>query len=157
MLCVCVCVRVCVCVWLCVVVCGDREGCLVRKFRQHPGENTSDFGFANNLFKEYDARCDVWSLGITTIEMADGLPPYADKGVTMVMSMIPNRAPPTLKEPTRWSDHFNEFIAFCLQKERGVRPAAAQCLMHPFIQQSKGPAPLRTRIQALMKVKAVRT
>lgn len=118
----------------------------------------SPYWMAPEVIKKqgYDARCDVWSLGITAIEMGDGLPPYSDKGHTMVMSMIPNRAPPTLKNPSAWSEAFNGFIASCLQKEPAERPDAAKCLMSPFIQQSKGPAPLRSRIAEVMSLKAAR-
>ncbi len=104
--------------------------------------------------RPYDSKCDLWSLGITCIEMADGAPPYAEKGVTLVLAMIPNRPSPTAKASV--SAVFADFIAKCLNKDLLARPNAAQCLMHPFIQQSRGPGPLRELIQEVAAVKAMR-
>ena len=71
----------------------------------------------------YDSVADVWSLGITAIEMAEGRPPYSDIHPMRAIFMIPTRPPPTLSEPKLWSDEFNSFIASCLVKNPEDRPS----------------------------------
>ena len=104
----------------------------------------------------YDSRADIWSLGITAIELADGEPPYADVHPMVsapltssaellrrpallllpaqrAIFMIPSREPATLKTPDAWSRDFNDFIARCLVKDFTKRPTATQLLQHPFV------------------------
>jgi serine/threonine protein kinase len=70
----------------------------------------------------YGPQADVWSLGITAIEIADGKPPLFDIAALRVIFLIPSREPPTLKDPSNWSDEFNDFISQCLQKDPTKRP-----------------------------------
>lgn len=83
--------------------------------------------------QEYDSKCDIWSLGITAIEMADGVPPLHDIHPFRALRMVPTLPPPTLKETARWSPEFNDFIARCLVKNPKDRPSAVDLLAHPFI------------------------
>ena len=59
---------------------------------------------------DYDSRCDVWSLGITAIELADGEPPLSELHPMRALFKIPRNPPPTLRKPVNWSDSYNDFI-----------------------------------------------
>lgn len=78
-------------------------------------------------------RCDVWALGITTIELADGKPPFADMHPTRAMFAIVRNPPPTLIRPTNWSQQINDFIAECLEKNAENRPMMVEMVEHPFL------------------------
>jgi len=88
---------------------------------------------APNGASGYDHKADIWSLGITAIEMAETKPPHYDINPLRVIFVIPNRTPPTLKEPAKWSNEFNDFVGLCLQKDPASRPSAEELLKHPFI------------------------
>jgi len=80
----------------------------------------------------YDGCADIWSTGITAIELVTGAPPYANKVHPMqVIFLIPKNPPPVLEGA--FSDDFKDFVAKCLQKEASKRPTAQQLLDHPFI------------------------
>ncbi|XP_018026744.1 myosin-IIIb [Hyalella azteca] len=81
----------------------------------------------------YDVRCDVWSLGITAIELADGEPPLSDIHPMRALFQIPRNPPPTLAKSTDWSPHFVDFVAECLVKDFEQRPSSRELLMHPFL------------------------
>ncbi|KAK7881492.1 hypothetical protein WMY93_029901 [Mugilogobius chulae] len=89
------------------------------------------------LDSTYDARCDVWSLGITAIELGDGDPPLSDLHPMRALFKIPRNPPPTLRQPEVWSDDFNDFICKCLIKDFELRPNVIDLLQHPFIKQVK--------------------
>ena len=74
----------------------------------------------------YDAKADVWSLGITTIELAEGQPPYSNLHPLRAIFLIPSKPPPTFNEPERWSANLVAFVSACLQKEPDVRPTSAE-------------------------------
>tara|TARA_B110000459_G_C16593055_1_gene487264 strand:+ start:175 stop:1920 length:1746 start_codon:yes stop_codon:yes gene_type:complete len=80
----------------------------------------------------YDAKADIWSLGITAIEIATGSPPYADMHPMRVLFFIPKNPPPKLEGPT-FSDEFKQFVQLCLQKESARRPRARDLSNAPFI------------------------
>ncbi|KAL6054168.1 Serine/threonine-protein kinase 4 [Balamuthia mandrillaris] len=86
----------------------------------------------------YDSRADIWSLGITAIEMADGVPPRYDIHFARVIFIIPQREPPTFKEEDKWSSEFRDFTSKCLQKDCTKRPTAKELLQHPFIKKGRG-------------------
>ena len=79
----------------------------------------------------YDSKADVWSLGITAIEMATGSPPYSDMHPMRVLFFIPKNPPPRLDGD--FSPAFKEFVAQCLQKESGRRPRARDLANARFI------------------------
>lgn len=81
----------------------------------------------------YDFKADIWSLGITAIELAEGKPPLFEIASLRVIFLIPVRDPPTLKEKGKWSNDFHDFLAKCLQKNPSDRPTAKELLEHPFI------------------------
>ncbi|KAJ1545490.1 hypothetical protein HK096_006354 [Nowakowskiella sp. JEL0078] len=76
---------------------------------------------------------DIWSLGITAIEMIEGLPPLSDIHPMRAIFKIPALPPPQLKAPEKYSPEFNDFISQCLKKDPKERPSAETLLKHPFI------------------------
>ncbi|KAF8383093.1 cst-1 [Pristionchus pacificus] len=93
------------------------------------------FWMAPEVIEEigYDTKADIWSLGITAIEMAEGRPPYADIHPMRAIFMIPTKPPPTFKKPEEWSEPFQRFIRACLVKEPDSRKSAADLLQEDFI------------------------
>jgi len=82
----------------------------------------------------YDSKSDIWSLGITLIEFAEGKPPLFDIASLRVIFLIPAREPPTFKETEKWSKDFIDFVSSCLQKDPDKRPTSEELLQHPFCQ-----------------------
>eukprot|EP01111_Echinosteliopsis_oligospora_P004162 TRINITY_DN1659_c0_g1_i1.p1 TRINITY_DN1659_c0_g1~~TRINITY_DN1659_c0_g1_i1.p1 ORF type:complete len:358 (-),score=80.05 TRINITY_DN1659_c0_g1_i1:15-1088(-) len=97
----------------------------------------------------YDQKADIWSLGITAIEMAEMKPPHFEINPLRVIFVIPHRNPPTLSNPLSWSSSFVDFISKCLQKNTQERATATELLQHPFIKQVKDDA--QTIIADLVK------
>ncbi|KAF8057626.1 svkA [Scenedesmus sp. PABB004] len=85
----------------------------------------------------YSTAADIWSLGITAIEMAVGAPPHAEHHPMRVLFLIPRDPPPRLEGP--FSEAFRAFVDTCLQararsaKDPGARPTAEGLAAHPFI------------------------
>lgn len=92
----------------------------------------------------YDNRSDLWSLGITAIEMAEGKPPLCDMHPMRALFLIPRNQPPRLKSK-KWSKRFQNFIEVCLMKDYSQRPNTEQLLKHPFIRDQ--PTERQVRIQ----------
>lgn len=82
----------------------------------------------------YDYKADVWSLGITAIELAQGRAPYINYPPMKVLFLTLQNPPPTISSPAdqRFSATYKDFIASCLQKDPKVRPSAKQLLKHPL-------------------------
>jgi serine/threonine protein kinase len=102
----------------------------------------------------YDARVDIWSLGVTAIELVEGRPPLAEVGsIFAVMMSIVNDAPPTLDRDTPASPAYRAFVARALIKEPATRPTAQQLLAEPFVA-AQTPAALLRVVAALDGAKA---
>jgi serine/threonine protein kinase len=116
----------------------------------------ADFGFAIGLTAEEDKRrsvvgtpywmapelirglsygdkVDVWSMGITAIEMAEGEPPHIHEPPLRALLLITTQGTVSLKKPDKWSAKFRHFIARCLDQNVEKRASAEQLLLHPFL------------------------
>lgn len=83
---------------------------------------------------EYDIRADVWSLGITLVELATGAYPYKDcKTDFEVLTKVLDSDPPALPDNEGFSDDFRDFVKRCLTKDYRHRPKYLQLLEHPFL------------------------
>lgn len=91
----------------------------------------------------YDYKADIWSLGITLLEMAQIEPPHHELNPMRVLLKIAKAEPPTLEQPHKWSPEFKDFLKRALDKNPETRPSAAQLLEHPFVRSVNSNRPLR--------------
>ncbi|XP_073680060.1 serine/threonine-protein kinase 10 [Garra rufa] len=91
----------------------------------------------------YDYKADIWSLGITLIELAEIEPPHHELNPMRVLLKIAKSEPPTLEQPAKWSMEFKDFLRKALDRNPESRPTAAQLLDHPFVSSVKTNRPLR--------------
>nr|XP_019952901.1 PREDICTED: serine/threonine-protein kinase 10-like [Paralichthys olivaceus] len=91
----------------------------------------------------YDYKADIWSLGITLIELAQIEPPHHELNPMRVLLKIAKSEPPTLEQPHKWSPEFKDFLKKCLDKNPETRPTAAPLLEHPFVRSVTSNRPLR--------------
>ncbi|XP_041112124.1 mitogen-activated protein kinase kinase kinase kinase 4-like isoform X4 [Polyodon spathula] len=94
----------------------------------------------------YDYRSDLWSLGITALEMAEGAPPLCDMHPMRALFLIPRNPPPKLKS-RKWSKKFVNFMESCLVKSYQQRPSTDTLLRHPFIRDMGNEKQLRTLLK----------
>ncbi|XP_047659041.1 mitogen-activated protein kinase kinase kinase kinase 4-like isoform X3 [Tachysurus fulvidraco] len=94
----------------------------------------------------YDYRSDLWSCGITAIEMAEGAPPLCDMHPMRALFLIPRNPPPRLKSK-KWSKKFINFIENCLVKNYTQRPPTDQLLKHPFIRDQPNERQVRIQLK----------
>uniref|UniRef100_A0A182KHL4 mitogen-activated protein kinase kinase n=1 Tax=Anopheles christyi TaxID=43041 RepID=A0A182KHL4_9DIPT len=85
----------------------------------------------------YDIRADVWSLGITLVELATGVFPYRGCVTDFeVLTQVLTSKPPRLPEDQNFSPEFREFVQLCLQKDYQARPKYPDLLRHAFLQRA---------------------
>jgi len=81
--------------------------------------------------QHYDTSADIWSVGITIIEMVKARPPRHELHWVKALMEIPHNPPPTLEGD--FDPQLIDLVRMCLQKKPNQRPTAAECLEHPFI------------------------
>ncbi|CAN8063518.1 unnamed protein product [Agarophyton chilense] len=86
--------------------------------------------------QEYQYKVDLWSVGILAIECAEWEPPHMSEKPLRAMFLITTQAPPTLREPAKWSSEFVDFVAQCLVVNPVRRASASQLLSHPFLKRA---------------------
>ncbi|KAL0386105.1 UNVERIFIED_CONTAM: Serine/threonine-protein kinase dst1 [Sesamum radiatum] len=102
----------------------------------------------------YDGKVDVWALGVSAIEMAEGVPPRATVHPMRVLFMISIEPAPMLEDKEKWSLVFHDFVAKCLTKDPRLRPTAAEMLKHKFIEKCRSGA--STMLPKIEKAKQIR-
>eukprot|EP00040_Diaphanoeca_grandis_P025664 m.142534 g.142534 ORF g.142534 m.142534 type:complete len:1924 (-) comp30257_c1_seq1:354-6125(-) len=109
---------------------GKRATVIGTPYWMAPEVIACDYG-PNN----YDHKCDIWSLGITGIEIAEGIPPLCTVPPLKALLKIAKDKAPTLNgsSKVKWSDTFNHFISQALCKDVALRFSAHDLLVHPFI------------------------
>lgn len=85
----------------------------------------------------YSNAVDVWSVGITAIELAEKDPPLSQMNPMRALMQIPLRNSPKLAESEKWSPDFHNFLELCLEKDPRKRATIDQLLTHPFVNVSK--------------------
>lgn len=93
--------------------------------------------------KGYDEKADIWSLGITLIEMANGLPPNAAEHPLRALMLIPKQDAPELSGD--FSENLKKLVQCCLQKDFKFRPSAEELLNHQCFN------PIRLQPETLLK------
>lgn len=104
----------------------------------------SPYWMAPEIITESGAteNCDIWSLGITCIELTRGKPPYADVSPIQAMARVTKSDP--VKLDTTFSAPFRDLVSCCLTKNPAKRPGATELLEHDFIRESGDIALLAT-------------
>lgn len=106
------------------------------------------FWMAPEVIQEigYDCVADIWSLGITTIEIGEGKAPYGEIHPMRAIFMIPSKPPPSFSKPDRWSPQLIDFVSRCLVKNPEERATASELLQHEFIKGAQPPEILQAMI-----------
>ncbi|CAE1313945.1 STK3 [Acanthosepion pharaonis] len=105
----------------------------------------------------YDCVADIWSLGITALEMAEGKPPYGDIHPMRAIFMIPTKPPPSFRNPDKWSPEFIDFVSKCLVKNPEQRAMASDLLEHEFIKNCDPCTILQKMIQEAREIQESQT
>lgn len=85
------------------------------------------------LESDYDEKADIWSLGITLLEIAEGTLPFSHLGHYPLLTRLTKKPPPTFQHPERFSQEFQSFVHRALVADKYVRPTATALLEDPFL------------------------
>uniref|UniRef100_A0A8R1I1B1 Protein kinase domain-containing protein n=1 Tax=Caenorhabditis japonica TaxID=281687 RepID=A0A8R1I1B1_CAEJA len=109
---------------------------------------------ACETFKDqpYDCISDIWSFGITLIEMAQGEPPHSDVSVMRVIIKVQKSEPPTLMQPSQYTKAFSDILTKCLVKDPRNRQSAAEVFKHPWF--ADAPSKRKAVYDLLVEVQA---
>lgn len=89
---------------------------------------------------QYDGKVDVWSTGITCIELAERKPPYFNMNAMSALYHIAQNDTPTLQvQAPDWSHIFRNFVEVCLKKSPFDRPTSSELLAHTFVSRTRSP------------------
>uniref|UniRef100_A0A1D1Y7W8 non-specific serine/threonine protein kinase n=1 Tax=Anthurium amnicola TaxID=1678845 RepID=A0A1D1Y7W8_9ARAE len=103
----------------------------------------------------YDGKVDVWALGVSAIEMAEGFPPRSNVHPMRVIFMISSEPAPMLEDKEKWSLLFHDFVAKCLTKDPRLRPTAPEMLKHKFIEKcNSGASKMLPKIKTARQMRA---
>uniref|UniRef100_A0A4W6EAZ7 Serine/threonine-protein kinase TAO3 n=1 Tax=Lates calcarifer TaxID=8187 RepID=A0A4W6EAZ7_LATCA len=95
---------------------------------------------------QYEGKVDIWSLGITCIELAERKPPLFNMNAMSALYHIAQNDSPTLQS-NEWSDPFRSFVDYCLLKIPQDRPSSGELLRHDFVRRERSPRILIDLIQ----------
>uniref|UniRef100_T1IIG2 Mitogen-activated protein kinase kinase kinase kinase n=1 Tax=Strigamia maritima TaxID=126957 RepID=T1IIG2_STRMM len=87
----------------------------------------------------YNQQCDVWAVGVTSIELAELQPPMFDLHPMRALFLMSKSGfkPPILKDKNKWTPTFHSFVKVSLTKNPKKRPTSEKLLMHPFVQNAE--------------------
>ena len=89
----------------------------------------------------YSTAADIWSTGITAIELAQQFPPHWElKPALKALFKIPTAPAPALDVPERWSTNFTDWLELAVAKQSAHRAEAHELLSHPFVAQAGTPS-----------------
>jgi len=109
----------------------------LKSFQHHPSPRTrrctvvgTPYWMAPEMFtsQQFDAKADIWALGIMMMEMIEGEPPYMEFPPLRALFLIAARGIPPLKQPEESSDEIKDFLARCIVADPADRPSAADLL-----------------------------
>lgn len=110
---------------------------------------------ANSQTASYDSKADIWSIGITAIELAEKSPPLSDIHPMRALYLIPT-SDLNFAKPKNFTKPFQEFVLQCLTKNPNQRPSAAQLLQHPFLIKAKNLPRQKIVAELIQKVRRIK-
>lgn len=88
------------------------------------------------LSQEYSYKADIWSFGILVLEMAEGMAPGLEMSESRLELRIITNQPPQLKDKTKWSPEFHDFLSKILVRDPKARWQAHELLEHAFLERA---------------------